>query len=167
MLGGAGYALSIYFNDNFAYRDLKVNELARQAYKRLIYATVAETAVYLAVCVVLGIALYKFAHAHTALSEQDTAFSRQDAMHHRHNKRRCIVLFVIAALSALLKLVKIISDGNVQMIITGADVVTASSLPWMGLVSTASSILFFAYSWHFITDVRDDIELKYREEIHA
>ena len=167
LTAAVSYYLNISFHDNYDLRDLQVNQKARDAYRLFEISSVIECILYIGICVSLCYSLIYFIRRHTLTKTALDNQSRQTRAYLKSTKIRSIALFTVGGVASIAKLIKVISDGDVEMIITGADVVTSSSLPWLGLVCTALSFLFFAISWYFLSSVKEDIEIRYKDESYS
>lgn len=159
------YIFSFNFLTEYGYSALTEASAssAHESYRTVVILTSIETLLYVALIAIFALMMIKFTTENLGIHPKSHSYRPSDRAYHRELNVKTIILSVIAALAGLLNLAKLISDGNVQLIFTHKDDVTmpvipVGTLPWLGLVLTAVTVIYIFYSVYYFGYIKDEIK---------
>lgn len=167
------FVFSVRFLKKYDYIDI-ANKLSASNHDVLAaYVGVVITAAieFIAITVFFAFALKymrSFILENTGLSPESDRYSRTESDYHKSLMIKLYLFFGFAFLAALLKFVEIclFLSPKIHYNITSEhlSVVTSSAVPWFGILVAAASILFIGYALYFTHILREEIEMKYKNE---
>lgn len=163
-----GYMLT-EFKEKYEYRDLLDFKSAEVMYEPVVLWSVIECVVFLAFITVFAVALIKFVASHTGTDENSPGYGRGSLLFAKRMRRRTIIFTAFPALIAIMKAIEVFLLGKPQLIYTEindgvSSAITASSIPWFGFAIVAVSTVFILYSYSYLTELKEEIGIKYSDE---
>ncbi|MBR2432887.1 MAG: hypothetical protein IKB23_08220 [Clostridia bacterium] len=157
----AQYITEASFLTRFEYADLLTNTAAQNAYRPLMILSVFEFIFFALFTVFFTRGFNRFITQNTGLSPESERYSTPDLEFHRSLKVKNYIMMSLSLLAGAARCINVILNSEVQILFTEKDTVTASLLPWFGTVVTVLSIAYIAYSFFYISSLKDEIRMKY------
>ncbi len=173
----ARYLMEFSFLEKYGYEALTLDSFAKSSYKTLMITFGIETLIFIAFTIVVGKSLINFVMTHTGIEVTSERYSRQDKDYHDYLKRKvyiltglCILVWLVKLADCILRyfskntLVPIegqVNNGDLSFIQSDVGIVNESVIPWFGVIVLLSSILYIIYAFCFVSQLKEDVEMKY------
>ncbi|MBQ7332967.1 MAG: hypothetical protein IJW38_01290 [Clostridia bacterium] len=173
LISVASFAFSVNFLTKYDYIDIsnalsQTQSAAKSAYIPVVIFSALEL---LALAALFRFALnyfYSFITENTGLSPKSDRYSRTELEYHTELKKRLYIFFGLGLATSLMKLINVCLYLSPKTSFTNANgqvsPVTASAIPWFGVVITIASVLFIGYAIYFTRLIREEVELKNKND---
>ncbi len=158
------YVKTFSFLSEYSFIDVLKNSLARKEYEAIELFSIIELVCFLLLMALMCIGMVKFIQTNTAIEPTNPSYSRQDKDYHRSMCIRSIIAFSFAAFIAILKCLNVFLEGNAVLIFTESSAIVSSAAPWLPTLIFALTVIFFIYTMHFISLLKDDVTMKYHRD---
>lgn len=158
------------FTNEHYYTDLGSVKAADTAYLYFEICAVAEFLIFVFFIIVWSRAVTSYIIEHTTLKLSDERFGRADAEMVRKMKIKSYIFAYFPLLIAALKCAEVFIRAAVRYVVplstSEAEVKTivTSAVPWFGFLIVSVTIAYVFYSYYFISEVKDEVRLKYSNE---
>ncbi len=157
------YVFSVRFLTEFGYSSLlkKNSAEAISLYKTIEALSLAEAALNTAIWITFFIIMRKYIYENVGLPIGSPTYRNTDALYHRELCIRTLVLSIFGTTIGILDLVNVFAKGNSSLLFTHEDDVTmptiiTSSMPWMGVVITAVTVVYILYSIYYFNYLKEN-----------
>ena len=104
----------------------------------------------------------------TGVSVTSERYSRTEMAYHTSLKSKNLIIFIMAALAAVAKCLHVFLKAKTEIVFTNESDITAgafsaSVVPWFNLVVTATSILYIILSFYYLSNLKDEIKMKWTD----
>lgn len=146
-------------------RDSLINA-AKEAYVPVRITAFIELLTFLFVIVALTLLLRRTVLSHTGISVSSEHYGKLEKEFHNSMMKKIYIASALMTVCGILRLLHVISSGNVQMVFTDITdvtrpVIAAPSVEWLGIAVTAASIIMIFYSVYLIFSIKEEIKNKY------
>lgn len=158
---------SVSFFERYDYRDLaEGNEFARASYLQYIIFSVLEFILVTVFLIFVARVMNGFIYKNTGILPGTKKYVNMESDYHASLVKKSYLFMAFGILNALVKLIDIIINSNVQAIFTDPTDVTqpvimASPIPWFGLVGFVVSAIYLGYALYFTSIIKEEAEMKY------
>lgn len=157
---------SVSFFEEYEYKDLLTNTLARDAYSELLIYCLTEFIFCTVLLVYSAILIRRFIYGCTGISRGSERYRKMEEDYHKSLIRSTYVMTGFGILLALLKLVDALIHVNIEIIFTYPDdvtmpVISTSPAPWLGVVIFAAAVLYVGYSFYLTSVLKEECDMKY------
>ncbi len=173
-LFGGGYIISATvafiasagFLSKYEYLDLIDSAEARSSYLFVRISAVIEFVFLVLFVIFIAKVLNSFILQNTGISPEDKKYAKLDIEYHSVLKRMSGTMCLFAILAGTVKCASVFINSDVQLLFTSTGTVTTSSIPWFNLIVTTSAIIYIAFTFYFISTLKDEVTHKYSEILH-
>jgi len=167
VIGTVAHYFTIRFFDSYTLTDLIRNKAAAEAYLPIQIFSVIETVFAVLLCLAMALGICRFVIEHTGVLPGSERYLRPEKEHHKRLSIRMCVIFGISALLSVAKCIQVFLNRRVEIIWSNDidnPVVESGAIPWFGTVLVALSVILIIVSFYFLSELREDVKLKYSEE---
>ena len=160
------YIFTFRFLNKFQYSDLMTTKEALATYIPVEIFSILEFISLVAFLVVITRILISFIIEHTGLSPLSERYGITERRYHAVQKKKAYTFMILGILMGATRLANVFLNRDVQILYAFVDdfdkrPISASSVPWFGLVVAVSSIFFIAYSLYYFSSLKEEVKLKY------
>ena len=155
----------------YSYEEIPVDKDALSAYK--VVEIFAFIEALLTILFLFGFLLLmnRIVICNTGIPASSERYSRTEAAYHASLKNKNLIIFIIGCVAAAVKCVHVFLNASTEIIFTDKNDVTAgafsaSVVPWFNLVVTTTAILYIILSFYYMSNLKDEIKMKYSDLIH-
>ena len=157
----ASYVTSVSFLSKYEYMDLVKNPSAKAAYSAVQIMAALEFLSLAIFLIFIAKAFGAFIMKHTGVSADSERYGKLEAEFHRSLKIKNYVTMGLGILAGLTKCTNVFLNSEVQIIFSENDVITASILPWFGVLVTLSALAYIAFNFFYMATLKDEVTMKY------
>lgn len=159
------YYFDIRFLTRFGYSELldSKNVEALQSYKTIEWLAIIEAALHIALFILFFTVIKRYTLENLGRFNSESN-PRIKSSYYAEIDRKSIILTVLGILTAIISLVNVFVNGNVQLLYTDANDITmptlvVSSVPWFGLLVTVLGIAYVFYSVYYFSFIKDEMDI--------
>ena len=161
ILSAIAYVIESSFLYEHGYSAL-LGDASHSIYTPVEVSAVLELGAFIAFVIMIGRVLTDFVYQNTALPPSDERYSRADKDHHRSLKRRIVGYAAMLITVGVMRCVTVFTNGYVKLVLNQQATATISStLPWMGALTTAITVVLIVYAYFLFSSIKEDVEIKY------
>lgn len=156
---------SISFLSEHTYQDLLLGDIVMDKYMPVIILSALELVLLLGLLAIGALVNKKFLLENTGIEPDNPSYNSADRDFHKSLALRGYLLYALAALSGISKLVQVMLNFNVQIIFTNQNDMDASAIittpvPWWNMVVFAFSLAYIIYSFIYFSTLKDEVAYK-------
>lgn len=159
------YVLESRFLFVHGYEVMLISPEARTDYIVVMALGAIETALIVALLLMMARLLAKFIIAHTGILPDSDKYSRTDLDYHSRLKKKGYALFGLGIILYAVKLTdcvfKLFSRNTLVSVGSGSGLVSTGLVPWFGVVVSLATVAFVGYALYFGSELKEELELKY------
>ena len=159
---------SISFLSEYTYQDLLLGDFVMEKYMPVIILSIAELALLLTLTVIGAIVNRKFLLENTGISPQTPEYNNADRDFHKSLIIKGFILWGLAALSGISKLVQVLLNFNVNIIFTSQSEMDASAIittpiPWWNMIVFAVSVCYIIFAFIYYGSLKEELAYKHEK----
>ncbi len=159
----AGYISQISFFDNYDYIDLYNNKTAQNSYSWIKFLGTVEAISALIMLSFFAVIFVSFIKQTTYISPDDMRYAKVDMDRHKLLTAKSTALFSSLGVINILKCAEIYLRSSIKPVFSDAtaEIMPSSPMPWLGTLIFALSVLLVIYTLYFVSELKNDINMKY------
>lgn len=158
------YVTEINFLTKYGFQKILYNADAEAvaSYKTVIFTSLIQTALTIALLVVLALVMKGFIRYNIGISPDDENYMRADKRYHASLEKMTYTFVGISILALCAAFFEIYTNGNATLILTegaynsGTAIIT-SSIPWLGALVAFINIVNILYAFYYFSTLKDEI----------
>ncbi len=157
----ASHITSTSFLLKYEYTDLVKDTSAKALYETVQILAVLEFLSLALFLLFIAKAFSSFITEHTGVSADSERYGKLEKEFHRSLKIKNYITMGLGILAAFTKCVNVFLNSEVQIIFTETDAITASILPWFGVLVTLTAVAYIAFNFFYMSTLKDEVKMKY------
>ncbi len=161
VLSLAMHIVTVNFYDNYTLYELLERADAQAAYLPIKVFAVLEGVALISLTVLMALGMHSFIIKNTGIEKSRDTYGKADRDRHLALTVRAYILFSLVGLIALVKIIKVFVDADVNTIFTHTGMIVTSGAPWLLWVGVGLSLCLVIYSFIYLGELRSEMRFKY------